>query len=298
MDSEISFEIYTLRNPSKDPFDIVYNNKIFRTIPPNKAMRLPKKPFGELAEKHLIDRMVQQEGLQINDQQARAKWRAIIVMDEDKDLSDVPLDPEEILKRKLDLLNSTNESEAVQTCESCGVKTFNLNEHNMLNHAGNLAPVEPVAPVLPPVEQVVAPVAPVAPAYVAPVTPQAPAQEVITPESVAAQSVEVIDTNSPEVLPPQQHHEPQNDQERRRQNLLSGAVGADEDKKEAYVLPEQTVEEVEAPAAPQQLPPPTRESLIAYARDELKMNVEDAQTKAILDTKPVEELALELGYGQ
>lgn len=259
---DISFEIFTLLNPSNEPFDIIYNNKLFRTIPPGKAIRLPKKPFGLLAEKHLIDRMVQLENKQVNDQLARDKWRAKIVIDENKDLSEGPVDPDTILQRKLDRLNLNDEqSGTIKECQLCNTKTFNIEEHMQLNHA-------------------------------TPVTDPVPTP-VITPEQTNTNSVEIVDGIAPAAISVETPA-PQTDAQKHAASILGNVHG--KEKGEAYVLPEVQIEDEPAPVIETKRAELTRDTLITYARDTLKMNIDDTRTKTLLETLPIPDLARELGY--
>lgn len=292
MDTDISFEIITLYNPSKEPFEIVYNNRIFRTIPPGKAMRLPKKPFGILAEKHLIDRMCNLEGKPTNDPIARTAWRKAVVIDEDIDNSEKVLDPSDVMQRKLDRLNNTNESGAVITCDVCGTKSFNLQEHKTLNHPVTVpqAPTVPVAPVLP-AQQVT---------VTQPVTPPAQ-QPLITPDQVTKEKVQLVSTSDPETIPanpvlnerPQKERRLQSDPTDDVKSVISGVTGTV--KEEHHELPAQKVEEEQTPTYTVN-PNPTREELISYAKS-IGMNIEDPKTKSFLDTADIPTLKKELNYG-
>jgi hypothetical protein len=282
---DTSFEIVTLKNPSNDPFDIVYNNHIYRTIPAGMAMRLPKKPFGILAEKHLIDRMCNINKQPTNDVAIRAHWRGVIVMEEDVDNGAQPIDPNVIMQRQLDRLNGSNESGEVKTCDTCGVKTFNLHEHNALNHAP-AAPVAPApaAPAIQPAAPAIPP-APAVPQYAPPIptAPVIPAVQAATP---------VLDGTGGAGLPPIEKPAPVTDAQKEVAGVLTGVAK----KADAMVLPEQTVQEVEAPAEYTVDPNPTRETLIAYAAS-IGMKIDEPKTKAFLDTTPIETLKIELNYG-
>lgn len=133
------FRVVTIKNPSKEPFELVYNNSLTKTIPAGMAMRMPWNPLGMLAHKHLIDRMCNEYNESSGDPAIRAKWSSEILIDDANNLDEAPLNPNQALQRKLDLLNHTNESESVKICETCGIKTFSLPEHNALNHEPNMA---------------------------------------------------------------------------------------------------------------------------------------------------------------
>lgn len=275
--------IVTLLNPSNEDFPIVYNNKIFRTIPPRKAMRLPRKPFGVLAEKHLIDRMCNMENKPTNDPLTREKWRKIIVLDEDQDLSAQPLTPEQVYERQLDKLNRTNEAQQITTCDTCGTKTFNLIEHNMLNHLGTQptppAPTQPqatVAAVTPPVRPVIPQV---------PIVPTIPDR----PEIINSESLMPLPVDKPA---------PQTEAQKAAANIIQGVTGKVAKEEGAFTLPEAKEDPpVTTPVDTTPKAPPTREQLIAYARDTLLMKVEDPKTKELLDSAPIDQLIRELNYG-
>lgn len=282
MDNDISFEIITLLNPSNEPFDIVYNNRIFRTIPPGKAMRLPKKPFGLLAEKHLIDRMCNAQGRNTNDPLARAHWREKIVLEEDVDNSERVMDPGEIMQRKLDKLNGTNEAEQIAECDVCGTKSFNVVEHKMLNHP--LTAATPAAPTPPTQTVATAPAAGLTPAQpTAPIEPIIPAN----PEVLSATEVAGLPATAPA------KPAPSTPAQKDVANVLSGVTGAGG---EGHKLGEQKVQEVEAPGTYTINENPTREELIAYGRS-IGMNVDEVKTKAFLDTAELDVIKKELAYG-
>lgn len=275
MDTDISFEIITLYNPSKEPFDIVYNNRIFRSIPSGKAMSLPKKPFGELALKHLIDRMMNENNQPTNDEQQRANWRAKIVLQETKDDATNVIDKEEVLNRNIDRLNNTNESGQIIECPSCGTKTFNLPEHNQLNHP--VLSDEPQAPTTatpPPPTPTTGQVAPATPALTA------------TPP----QNVEVLPGEGTVALPVDKPA-PQTETQKEVANVLQSATRG-----EGHQLPEQKLDEEEPKQEYSVNPNPTREELIAHAKS-IGMNTEDPKTKHFLETADIEVVKKEVSYG-
>lgn len=228
------FRTVSLFNPLPEPFELRYNKTIARTIPPGKSLRMPWLPLGFLGLKHLIDACCNYHKENTGDPAIRAKWEAKVLIKDDDNTLDKPMTPDEVLQRKLDLLNNTNASNMVVTCEKCSVKVFSLNEHNALNH--EVTPTQPVPPVVP-----------------------------VRPD--------LQDMSS---------------------KILANAVSA----KEAVELPE---EKVEAPALPpvqpETKPEPTKEALIAYARDTLKVNVDDPDTKKFIDNASVEQLKKEFMWG-
>lgn len=278
MDTTFDTRIITLWNKTKKPFDIIYDNKIWRTIPSNHAARIPLKPFGELAKKHLIDALCNENGQPTNDAQIRAKWEAEIILDRDSDNSTEVLTPEEVMKRQFDKLNGDNASETIKECPECHTKVFNLAEHNILNHN---VPQDPTA------QETAQETVQAAPAPQAPVEPPAP----VNPQ--ATEQAPVIDNGS-EMPVPVAKPLPQTPQQKEMAHIIQGAVS----NQGAQVLPEQKEEENPAPAPVEPAKPnPTREELITYARDELYMNVNDPKTKQFLDTAPLEDLVKELRYG-
>lgn len=251
MDND-SLATITLLNPSDDPFEVWYNNKLYRTIPPGQVLTLPY-PVGErLALKHLIDRMCNINNIPTNDEAARSRFRQQIVVREDRDASAQTLDEFTGMQRKIDLLNKTNASGTIVSCPVCNTKTYNLPEHEMLNHGA---------------AQVSAPAIESAPATMA----------VVPPQTQSAYDATAI---------------------------LRRATG---DNDEPQTLKEEVVEEVATPVTTTPVPPeapieqtktqPTREELIAFARDTLKMNVEDPDTKKAFEVLSIDALVKELSYG-
>jgi len=239
------YRIVTIHNPSSEPFELFYNNSLTKTIPPKGYLKVPWNPLGILAEKHLIDRMCNINKKSTNDKVARGEYqKQILILDENDDTLQ-NLSESEVLQRKLDLLNKTNSSDMIKTCDMCQVKTFNMSEHKMLNH-DEKPPVPPVPQVAPVVETVATP-----PVPQAPVTP-------LQKESA---------------------------------KILANAVG----KSGTQEFPEQVIED--APEATEQhRGTPTREQLVAFAKDELLMKVDDPATAKVLAERDIDSLVRELHY--
>lgn len=242
----LQLRVITIKNPEDEPFTFTYNKSISVTIPPGMAKQMPYDPLGILCIKHMIDWIAQRHKENYGDPRVREKWQAAIVLDDGADNTVESLTPEQVLQRKLDLLNQTNSSDMVKTCDTCGTKTFNLSEHMTLNHKGE-APV--VAP----------------------------------EQSIQVESVSV----------PPAPVQPQTELQKQSQQILKNAVGS----LESTPLPEQRVEEEEQlTQTPETKGIPTREELIAYARDTLKMDLTDARTMTAFEKMDIAELAKELNY--
>ena len=238
------FRTVVLVNPLSKPFNLEYNKTIARTIPPGKSLRMPWIPLGFLGLKHLIDFCCNENNESTGDPAIRAKWEAIVLIRDDDNMADTPLTPDQVLQRKLDLLNNTNASNMVQTCEKCQTKTFNLKEHNALNH---------------------------------PVVPDQTASTPPPPLTEEQKKLQEQQANLQQV----------NDQ------ALQAAVA----NKEPVELPEEKVDVTPAVVPNVPKAEPTREELIKYAGDVLKMTLTDAKTMEFLNTADIEVIKKELNYG-
>lgn len=282
MDTNVSFEIITLLNPTTEPFDIVYNNTIFRTIPPGKAMRLPKKPFGELAEKHLIDRLCNIHNKSTSDPQARAVYREQIVLEEDVDNTDAPLDPSQFMQRKLDKLNNTNEAEAIKVCDICGTKTFSLGEHKSLNH-----PVESII-----TSKAVNSETLSSQSQVLNTNTEVSQEPKLSNGELKAEKVEVVDgvAGIPIV---NDKPAPETKEQKEVADVLSSVKGGADH--QVLAAQDTTADDVPQTYAKPYGEDPTREQLIAFAKTN-GVHVDDPKTKEFLDTASIEDIRKQLSY--
>lgn len=285
-----AFDILTLFNPDKEPFDIVYNKEIHKTIQPGKAVRVIKM-IGSLGLKHLVDRMCQLQGVPINNQAARDAWTKVILVDLESQQAPVPQTLLDQAKAMTEKLNQTSDLERFLATKALP------NAADLPVAAPPTAPAYPVAPPVP------APAAPV-------VTPQnhwkfdpltgdpitsvnpAPTPETtgITPESIDTSNVEVqVNDTSPIGAA--------------MASIGNAGVPADpsvasilerEGAKQPHELPE--VADDDTPAAPVITKPRTRENMLAFAKDTLMMNLEDPKTKAELDAMTDDQLDDTLKY--
>lgn len=153
MDNSGQFRIVTIKNPSTTDFTFTYNKTLSRTIPAGKAMAMPYDPLGILAIKHLTTQLCREHKQNYGDPARRAYWESQIIVDDGADQTTQIVSPEQALQRKLDVLNNANVSSEVQVCQEpgCGTKTFNLPEHNALNHNNDevAQPTPPQPPLTP-----------------------------------------------------------------------------------------------------------------------------------------------------
>lgn len=277
-----AFDILTIYNPDTEPFQIVYGKEIHKTIQPKKAVRVIKM-IGELALKHLVDRMCQKQNKSINDQTARDLWTKVILIDVESNSAPVPQTLEDQARAMTDKLNNSSDLERF------------LNSKNVVLPP---IPADGVVPATP---------APVVPTPTAdnnwkfdPLTGK-PITPTITPESVAI-TPEMIDPSKIEI------------QAGDTNPVAAGAMASlaqtptippdpavasiiDRERGEAMVLPEQTIDDTPPIEFPVNAAP-TRQQLLDFAQNTLLMDLNDPKTKAELDKMTDQELANTLKYDQ
>lgn len=106
-----TFDIITIKNPSTDPFEVVYDNKSYGFLMPGQFKRFPRF-LAKLAVKHLIDHCLNKEGLQTNNQAGRDRWSAEIVMEEE--ITALPTStPQEKLQADVDRMNQGSDLDRI-----------------------------------------------------------------------------------------------------------------------------------------------------------------------------------------
>lgn len=251
------FDILTVFNPSSSPFEVYYNSELHKIIPPGKAVHLVKM-IGEINIEHLIDRMCRQQGVSKNDPNARAAWRAKIVLNEAR--SATPIIPSEI---------------------------------DLAKQAQQQADIQPVPRQLPIVEQPTKPENPewkFDPTTGEPIKPKVVG---ITPDQVKTDNVEV-QQDAPSGIAPTIPTEPPAHPDEETNQILNTMRSSNEERS----LGEQVINADETPVAPTANRPlnPSREDLMDYAKNVLMMNTEDPTTKAKLEAMDIETLKKEIKY--
>lgn len=264
-----SADIITVQNVDTEPIDIIYDGKSWGTIVPGQIRRFPRF-LAEHAVKHLIDQILNRLEKATNNKVLRQEWAQKIVIDEETTFQPRALTPEEKLQRDLDSLNKQSDLELVLNRAKAAQAA--AAEPTPPEIAPAPAPL-PTPPVVlpedtntppPVVEQPVAPVQPTPDPVVETPVPATP-EPVVTPDiqpEVPVTEIPVSDTPPP-----------------------APAVDDAIDTTDAPVE--------EAPIDPSL---PTRDTLYAWARDNMHMNIEEPKTKAALDATPVPQLVEDLQY--
>ena len=276
-----AFDILTLYNPDTEPFPIIYGKEMHKVIQPKKAVRVIKM-IGELALKHLVDRMCQKQGKAINDQGARDAWTKVILIDVESNDTPVPQTLEDQAKAMTDKLNNSTDLERF-------LASKNVTLPQIPADGGMPATPAPVAPA-----PTVAPTPKFDPYTGQPlastVTPEAVA---ITPESVDTSKVEIQtgDTNPISSAMDSVNVAPPAPSDPAVASIINRGQG------ETQVLAEQTIDET-PPTEHVVDSNPTRQQLMDFAQNTLLMDLNDPKTKAELDKMTDAELIVNLRYEQ
>lgn len=281
-----SFDVITVYNPSPDPFPVYYNSALQAVIQPGKAIQLVKLVAGDEnrgAVKHLIDRMCRLNNKPKNEPAVRSAWIEKIVLRE-----------------------SVNHAPVLTTLEAQALA---------VNQDLAKQPLDVPAPSIP------EPVAPTPSLAQEPTLPTPPApsnnwkfdpmtgkplatKPVITPESVDVSHVEIQSAQAtlppaaasvvnpiPVVAPLPVTGDPVADA------ALNDFRGNGKDG-EARVIGEEipAVDAPPPPLVPTRPENPTREDLVAYARDVVMMDINEETTRQMLADMPVDQLKNELKY--
>lgn len=257
------FHIWTVFNPSTTPFEVRYNDELHKVIQPGKAVRLVKM-VAAINVEHLIDRMVRQQAgaAKLHEPTLRAAWREKIVLDSEN--SNAPVVPTQLDQAKYinESLDKTPVNVVASTGASVSQPVVNTNPAWKFDPATG----EPIV--------------------------NKPSG--ISPQDVKVENVQVQKDDASVAMPsidavPVPHADPETN------SILNSMRSGD--KEEVRVIDVKDDGDTTPYAEPEKPKiEVTREVLMAFAQNELKMAVDDATTKSKLDAMSVEELSRELNY--
>lgn len=266
------FDVLTIYNPSETPFEVWYNSELHAVIQPRKAVQLVKLIAGDAqygAVKHLIDRMCRLQGKSVNDPIARNAWYEVVIVKQAR--NELPTMP-----TLLDQARVVNQSLAGHPIDVMPIKTPPLLDANGVTKKDPTWRFDPVTG-----ERL----------------DQKPA---ITPDQIDTSHIEIQGAET--ILPPSAGvpngaipSAPIRTGDATTDNILTGIRSTDAD--DARTIGEvPAVEPPAAPEAPKRTENPTKEDLIAYAKDVLMMDVNDATTRLELEKQDVAQLKDTLKY--
>lgn len=271
------FQVCTVYNPSNEPFEVFYNSEKFKTIPPRMAVQIIKMIAGNAkmgAVKHLVDRMIRQEGLiaSLNDPVLRAKWEGVILVHTAPSIMPAPQTESE----KIHSAQKQAERQAAPVLPPTPTPTHtpnivpaNANDKAYIEAGYKFHPVDGH-------ELKAAPTG-------------------ISAEQVDISKIQMAPDNEPTpniavsaALPTDPLHPETN-------TLLDGIRNTDTEG--SRVIGEAPIDEAPpAPDTPTRPENPTREDLMSFAKEALFMDVNDPSTRSRLDAMDVPTLIKELKY--
>lgn len=261
--SDNSLDIITVFNPDSESFHIVYNNQSYGHIEPGKARRMPRF-LAKLAVKHLVDQILNRQGIITSNQEKRDFWVSKVVMEEEVYAMPSPLNESEKIRRDMEEMNKNQDLDRILEKRKAEGK-----EEANPNFVPPQAQVMTQKPIADPNANF---------------TPPAPVQQPPPPASVTPSVAPAVEQPPVEIPAP-----PKAD------------LGVSAPTGESKVLKE--VDNTDLPASPTGTPPnenvvtkPTREQLYTYAEKVLGMTLADEKTKAALDSQNEDQLMETLGY--